>query len=197
MPHSFRGLVIILVLVCIYQLHWLVPTKEGWEIISGIVSIAIALAALIFSIHSFNKQQDRAETQAKGNVRPLLMMKSQKYIDVKSIEVANYGVGPAVVKTAKFYRIESENSTNDIVKLFDLEITWEIFTNLPSNRAIAPQEKIVLVGQSSDHLKSQGFTDERSLQLLKKWQEQKAGIKVEIEYLDILGNEMPKLTDTL
>ena len=115
------------------------------EILVNVSSVVIALAALIFSIVSFKKQQDRAGLHASASVKPLLSIKSQKYIDLKSIRIVNYGVGPAVIRKAEFRRGPQARPTDKIVDLFTLNIVWESFVNVPPNRAIPAQGEIVLV----------------------------------------------------
>ena len=100
-----------------------------WEIIASVSSALIALCALLFSVFSFKKQQDRADAHAKTAVKPLLSIKSQNYVDLKSIRLINYGVGPAVIRKVEFRRAPDGKSTNNIVDLFNLNIMWESFVN--------------------------------------------------------------------
>lgn len=164
----------------------------------SIASLIVALAALTFSIFSFKRQQDRAEVHARASVKPLLSIKSQTYTDLKSIRLFNYGVGPAIIIKAEFRRGREGPPTNNIVKLFSLDIVWESFVNVVSNRAIPAEGEIVLIKQSLSHLQSsQGYTREAALSLLQQWQQQKTGILVRIEYEDIYGNQMPVFEETL
>lgn len=167
------------------------------EVVISIASLMVALAALIFSILSFNRQQDRAEIHARASVKPLLSIRSQTYTDLKSILLFNYGVGPAIIKKAEFRRGPEGPPTNSIVKLFALDITWESFVNVVPNRAIPAEGEIVLIKQSLPHLQSQGFSQDEALSLLHRWQQQKTGIVVRIEYEDIYGNKMLALDETL
>jgi len=167
------------------------------EVVISIASLIVAFAALIFSITSFNRQQDRAEVHARASVKPLLSVRSQTYTDLKSIRLFNYGVGPAIIKKAEFRRGPEGPPTNSIVKLFALDIVWESFVNVVPNRAIPVEGEIVLIKQSLSHLQSQGYTQDAALSLLHQWQQQKTGIVVRIEYEDIYGNQMPELEETL
>ena len=167
------------------------------EITINIASLVVALAALMFSIISFNHQQDRAELHARASVKPLLSIQSQTYTNLKSIRLFNYGVGPAIIKKAEFRRDSKGPTTNRIVELFTLDIVWESFVNVVPNRAIPAEGNIVLIKQSLSHLQSQGYTQETALALLNQWQQQKKGIMVRIEYEDIYGNQMPVLEETL
>ena len=180
--------------------------------IVNLASVVIALAALVFSIVTFNRQQARAEKQqaraeklAVDSVKPLLWIQSQKYTDMKSIQIRNYGLGPAIIKVARFER--GQNVTNNIVELFnhlsftdDLpaqRVRWETFVDLPSKRAIPPGGDIPLIRQSLKNLRSQGMEEEAGLELLRRFQRVKEDIRVHIEYVDVFGDEMEPLDFTL
>ena len=166
------------------------------DIVAGIASALIALAALGFSIYSFQSQQARAERHAVANVRPLLSMKSLNYEDHKAIKLMNYGLGPAIIKRAVFSK--GGNSTDRAVDLFQLDIAeWERFQNLPTDRAVPAQGEIVLVEQTLGHLIKQGYSENDAYALLSQWRDQKSGIEVYIEYQDIFGNNMEPLEDKL
>jgi hypothetical protein len=167
------------------------------EIIASICSVIIAFAALIFSIVSFKRQQDRADTYARASVKPLLSIKSQIYDDLKSIRIVNYGVGPAVIGKAEFRRGSEGVPTNKIVDLFNLNIVWESFVNVLPNRAIPAEGEILLIKASLAHLRGQGHDEKTALAILDQWQRQKTGIFVRIEYEDIYGNPMIPLDDIL
>lgn len=93
-----------------------------WDVIASVSSALIALAALLFSILSFKRQQDRADTYEKAAIKPLLSIKSQNFSNLKSIRLVNYGVGPAIIKKAEFRRSHDSKPTNKIVDLFNLDI---------------------------------------------------------------------------
>ena len=178
------------------------------ESIAAIASVVVAVAALIFSILSFNRQQVRAEQQqlrseklATDSVKPLLWIQPQNYTNMKSIQLRNFGMGPAVIKLARFEK--DGRITDNVIKLFshlnsaeDLGIrgvSWVTYVNLPPKRVIAPGADISLVKQSLQSLRSQGVNEAAGLELLRRIQQQKKSIKIRIEYLDIFGNEMEPL----
>jgi hypothetical protein len=97
------------------------------EITISICSAIIALAALMFSIVSFKHQQDRADSYARASVKPLLSIKSQTYVDLKSIRIVNYGVGPAVIRKAEFRRGSEGVPTNKIVDLLYFPLTASVW----------------------------------------------------------------------
>jgi hypothetical protein len=163
----------------------------------GIGSIFIAIIALGFSIYSFNKQQDRAEEHAKATVKPLLSIKSQNYLDLKSIRLINYGVGPAIIRHIEFKHPSDGRTTNKIVELFDLNIVWESFVDIPKDRVIPAEGEVVLIKQSLEHLVKQGIDNDDALMILRKWKSQKTGITIHIEYEDLYGNEMKTIDQIL
>lgn len=164
--------------------------------LTAIVSVIVAVAALIFSIVSFNRQQDRADSQqaraeklAVDSVKPLLWIQGQNYVDLKSVQLRNHGLGPALIKLARFER--DGTSTDNLVELFSQTgHAWVTYVNLPPKRVIPAGGTISLVKQSLENLQGQGMDDAPALSILDRIQREKKGIKVRIEYLDIFGNEM-------
>lgn len=173
--------------------------------IAALASVVVAVVALIFSVVSFNRQQARAEQQqlraeklAIDSVKPLLWMQGRNYNNMKSIQLRNYGLGPAVIKLARFQK--NQHDTNDMVELFahlstavDLnirDVSWVTFVDLPSKRVLPPNCDVTLMEQSLDNLREQGVSEQAGLELLRRIQKEKKGIKVYIEYLDTFGNEM-------
>lgn len=165
------------------------------SILTGIASSGIALSALLFSIYSFQEQQARAEKHAAASVRPILKIRTQKYLDKKSIKLVNAGIGPAIIKSASFSK--DGKSTNKIVDLFDIDIIWESFINVPENTPIRAGEEMVLVLETKNHLVQQGYSENQALDILAKWQQQKTGIVANITYEDIYGNIQEALNSTL
>jgi FMN-dependent NADH-azoreductase len=54
-----------------------------------------------------------------------------------------------------------------------------------------------VIKESLRHLQSQGYAKEQAQEFFDKWQQQKTGIAVRIEYEDIYGNQMSVLEETL
>lgn len=84
-------------------------TENGRAVLDGNRVSHYRLAALIFSIVSFSRQQDRADKQQAraekltvDSVKPLLWIQGQNYIDLKSVQLRNHGLGPAIIKLARF-----------------------------------------------------------------------------------------------
>jgi hypothetical protein len=157
----------------------------------------VALAALVFSVFSFSRQQRRADIHARASVKPLLSIRSQNYDDRKSIRIVNSGVGPAIIKKVEFRRGPHGPPTNKLVDLFSLPIVWETFVNVPANRVIPAEGEILLIKQTLDHLRGQGNDEKKALALLDQWKTQKTGIHVHIEYEDIYSNAMTPVDEDL
>src|SRR5687767_16015662 len=107
-----------------------------------IAALVVAFAGLVFAVVSFRRQQDRAEEHARASVKPLLWIKSQTYVDLKSIRLLNQGLGPAIIRKAEFRRGPEGAPTNSIVTLFTLKIVWESFVDVLPNRAIPAEGEI-------------------------------------------------------
>jgi hypothetical protein len=165
-------------------------------------SVIVALAALVFSVVSFRRQQDRAdEQQARAekltseSVKPLLWIQGQDYVDLKALQLRNHGLGPAVIKHALFEK--NGVSTENMVELFpQTGIAWDTYVNLPPKRVIAAGGNISLVKLSLNNLQNQGLDDGSALKILDQAQEAKKGIRIRIEYFDIFGNEMEPIDYT-
>lgn len=166
-----------------------------WQVVSGVSSAVIAFTALWFSIFSFHTQQERADRYQLASVRPILKVRTQKYINQKSILIINSGVGPAIIKKALFTR--GEHSSNNVVELFDLNVVWDTYMNLPDDTALQQQENIELVKLTAVALEKGGKSKDVALQILAQWQEQKEGIHMYIEYEDIYGNAQDPINTTL
>ena len=147
---------------------------------------------MIFSIVSFGRQQDRADKQQAraekltvDSVKPLLWIQGQNYIDLKSVQLRNHGLGPAIIKLARFNK--NGNSTENLVELFSkTRAAWATYVNLPPKRVIAG-DTISLIKQSLEHLTGQGLDDKSAMRILDQIQQEKEGIMVRTEYYDIFG----------
>jgi hypothetical protein len=175
------------------------------QTIVAAASAVIALAALAFAIFSFRRQQTRTERFETKKVQPLLWIRSETYVDRKSIQLWNYGLGPAIITSAQFEK--GGRRTHKIVELFDGinrtarppagHVKWARFVGLLPNRAIPAQDHIILVEQSIKNLQGQGIDEAAGLELLRRWMDAKTDIKVSIEYADIFGNTMKTFRETL
>jgi len=181
------------------------------ESFAALASVVVAVAALAFSIISFQRQQARAEKQQAraekltvDSVKPLLWIQSEEYVDLKSIRLRNYGMGPAIIKSARFEK-DGQHPTERIVELFMRlnterlpagRIRWATFAALPTKRVIPAQGEVPLLRLTFESLENQGVEGRDGLQLLEQFDNEKKGIKARIEYKDIFGNEMEPLEHT-
>jgi hypothetical protein len=179
-----------------------VEKKMNWSAIAAVASAVIALSALGFSVVSFNRQQERAREQQKAaealavaSVKPFLWIEPLRYLDLKVVTIKNHGLGPAILRHTEFSR-ESGPPTNNMVELFDLRdprntskrIVWERFDSIEDKRVLPVQGEIIAIRQSLKHLVAGGINDEEGYALLREWQRQLGGIRLHIEYDDVLGN---------
>lgn len=168
------------------------------QIVVSICSLIVAVAALVFSAVSFRRQQARAERQARASVKPLLSIRSQNFVNLKSIRLVNSGVGPAIIRKAEFRRGAGGVPTNKIQELFNLNVpSWPHFVNVVPNRVIPADSEMLLVKLSLEFLESNHIEKPAALELLREWRKQKKGIVARVEYEDIYGNEMAVLVETL
>lgn len=167
-------------------------------------STLAAIAALIFSMVSFRRQQLRADAQqlraerlSIDSVKPLLWIATQSYVDMKSIQIRNHGLGPAIIESASFEK--NGKSTSHLVELFANlgAASWITYVDLPPKLVIPAGSHLLLVKQSLEHLLNQGMNDADAIKLLEQIQNQKKGIKVFIIYFDIFGNKMAPVDFTL
>ena len=117
---------------------------------------------------------------------------------MKAVQLRNHGLGPAVIKLARFER--DGVSTDNLVELFSaVESTaaWATYVDLPPKRVVAAGADISLIKQSLEHLLNQGVSDASAAGILNRIQETKEDIKVHIEYFDIFGNDMEPLDFTI
>lgn len=175
------------------------------QIIANIASVIVAVGALIvaFCIERrnqlrFNDQLKQSREIAIANMKPLLTIHPKSYIDHKGIALANRGVGTAVITDIEFEK--DGCTTRSLVELFDLGpgFMWDTFWKFSSDKYYLPaNEKYQLVKLTTERLVAQGLSDKSALELLVKWQEQKSGIKVRVEYTDLLGNALDPYLTTL
>jgi len=160
-----------------------------WSVVSGVASTVIALAALIFSLQSFRKQQQWIDRNARANVRPFFWLKLQGYAELKSVILRNDGVGPAVITKAEFKK--NGRSAIRLIDLIDLDIPlWEHYTTLSRRRVVPPQGEVVLLRQSLNHLVDHGVDAQRGLEILARLHAERRGIEIYIEFEDIYGNAL-------
>jgi hypothetical protein len=172
--------------------------------IAAFASVVVAIVAYQFSVASFDRQQCRADAQqrraeklAVDSVKPLLWIAGQDYVGMKSVQVRNHGLGPAIIKSACFKKLG--NPSSNLVELFTGlgSASWVTYADLPPKLVIPAGSHLVLIEQSLDNLLKQGKSEKEAFTLLASIQRRKLGIKVVIRYFDIFGNEMTPVEFTI
>lgn len=175
---------------------------EFMNLLADFATIILAFCGLLFSIYSFKKQQKRENRFAKASVRPILSIKSKIYENNKTIQLMNYGIGPAIIKKAIF-EDQHGNKSENIIDLFDSEnlfgkqIKWDTYSTIPENKTLEANGEIILIQLTKKNLLKQGIKKETALKILTTFQEKKSGLKVSVKYTNIYGNNMPALIDAL
>ena len=175
------------------------------QIVASILVAVAAVAALYLSYRNEKRNQDRFADQLKlsqeiasANIRPLLTIHSQIYVNDIGISLINKGIGTAVITDIEFEK--DGRTTKSIVDFFDLgsDIMWDTFWKFSEKKSyLSAGKKRQLVELTVGNLKTQGWPEEKAIELLSRWQEQKRGIKIRIEYSDVLGNSIEPYCDTL
>jgi len=175
------------------------------QTVTGISSVAVAVLALIVAFFvenrnytRFKQQLEQSKKIAEANVKPLLLVQSEVYENVKSINLANRGVGVAVITKIEFSR--GGGPVNNIVDLFEFKsnFAWDTFQEFSVTQTyLSPGKQISLVRLTEKGLTTQGFDATQIRRILNDWQIQKSGIKICVEYQDVLGNQQNDYVVTL
>lgn len=126
---------------------------------------------------------------ADPKIKPHLKVYSQKYVDQKLIAIKNIGFGPAIITQSEFCR--ELHCTNNLVELFNIDVTWDTYKNLTKGVSIPSGEILTLLKLGINE------TQGKTIEILEEWQMQKKGIKVKISYEDMEGNMYGPLITTL
>lgn len=157
------------------------------EVLAAAGSTIIALAALGFSMFSFWAQRKEAAKLAAASVRPILKIRTQKYVNRKAIILSNRGLGPALIKHASFEK--GGKTTNNVVELFSPIPMWDSYINVPDDTVLPPGDEFVLVAASASNLESNGETREQALATLERIEREQSGIKIDIKFENAHGIE--------
>ena len=178
---------------------------ETVQVVAGVMSTLVAVVALYLAFRNEKRNQLRFEEQLKlsqeiaiANVKPLLTIHSQVYVDNKGISLFNGGIGTAVITDIEFEK--DGRTTQNLVELFNLgsDFYWDTFWKFSGRKYyLRAGRSYQLVKLTLKKLEDQGFPQDKALRLLSKWQEQKSGINVRIQYSDVFGNPTEPYTDTL
>lgn len=184
-------------------------TQNGLNIIQalvGIAAIVIAILAMIISMNTenrnqkkFDQQLEREEKLALAKIKPLLSIKTLNYTNHKAIILINHGSGTAVIREISFSKGEKEDQ-KIITNLFKVpaNLKWDTFRVFDANKHFLREgEEVNIIDLSEPGLILQDYTREGALKVLTSIQQQWNGIKISVEYEDVLGNPQETSISTL
>jgi hypothetical protein len=138
----------------------------------------------------------RAARALEAQHRPIVKLTSQRFEDLKSIKIYNPGLGVALITDAEFCR-GSHCSANPAEHFrFARPVMWDTFRSIPTG-ALRAGAELELLRLSVAGLIGQGIPRAEAREILRSWQEQKAGISVRIEYSDVFDQPQKPLVLTL
>ena len=146
----------------------------------------------------FDDQLKQSQEVACANLKPLLTIHTQTYVDSKGVSLINGGIGTAVITDIKFEK--GKSTTNSLVDLFDLDndFNWDTYWRFSGNNYyLRAGDKYQLVKLTIRNLIDQGWSNNESKEILLRWQDQKTGVRICVKYSDILGNTMETYCQTL
>ncbi len=160
---------------------------------AAIVAITIAIRTETRNSMRFEMQLKQEIQIAQANVKPLLSVYSEVYLDKKSIILSNQGVGTAILKTVKLSR--DSNDVTNIAKLFRFKskVIWDDFRVFGAGTYVKAGEELILVLLTKKNLNIQGYTDDKAYMILREFENQSEKITIYIEYKDVLGNSQEPL----
>jgi len=171
-------------------------------ILSGLAAataIFVAIQVERRTNRRFAKQLELEGALATAHVKPLISVYPSKFIDRKAITLTNAGLGTAIITGVTFSKgavVEHQA----LCKLFTFspQVVWDyywLFTE--ATYYVQAGQKIVLVDLKEKGLTEDGHAKGAALNILNSLQQQMEGVKIEIEYSDVLGNKQPKYQITL
>jgi hypothetical protein len=176
------------------------------QAICGILSSVASAIAIFVAIQverrtnrRFAAQLDLEAVLAKAHVKPLISVYPSKFIDRKAITLTNGGLGTAII-TGVTYSKGQVVERQALYKLFTISpaVVWDYFwVFTEATYYVQAGQKIMLVELKQKGLEEDGLAKAASLDILNSLQQQMEGVKIEIEYSDVLGNKQPSYQITL
>lgn len=176
------------------------------ETASQVLTVIVAVSALIFSVVNENRNAKRFQTQidqsdriAKAQVRPILSVLRLGYKNMKGIKLINSGAGPAIIHVKSDIFCKNKKYSYNITELMQFEhnFSWNDYFTVGENTFLKAGEEINLCLLTEGHLINQGISKNKAEKILQDFDEHKKGINIRIEYEDVLGNPQPVLIDSL
>jgi hypothetical protein len=172
--------------------------SESIKLVAQILSAIVSITALIISFRTERRNQKRFERQleltnkiASANVKPLLAVSFEGYIDIKGMALDNHGPGTAVVTNLQFHR--GKRGSKDLSELidFDEEVIWNECPSYSDEPVYIPgKSSEVLLRLTLDRLTEDGMSEKRALELLESLEAQMDEISIVVSYEDVLGNKI-------
>lgn len=172
---------------------------------SGVASSLTALIALIVAIRvetrasrRFRAQLELTEKIAYANIKPVLGVTTGEFLDLKSIQLVNYGAGTAVITSAKLSKGDRVIANITELFVFDTPVTWDSYWTFTESRVyLRAGDSLVLTRLSAKTLLASGYDAAQVKAILDSWQDQLEGVNLGISYEDVVGNRMPNYSRTL
>ena len=169
-----------------------------YSTITGIATVAVAVVALLYAVHSENRTQNRyrqdaqrQERLAAASVRPLLTTRINRRPEKREIVLMNVGLGPAM-RIRPYFRKGNYESTRDVVSVLYTSHPFRydyvlLFLDVEGMHVIQGDNLTILL-VTRDNLTRQDFDSATIDQIFAAWDEAVSGLEIRFEYEDILGN---------
>jgi hypothetical protein len=170
------------------------------QAIASLLSILIATYAIIIARRSDNETVERELKVAAANIKPLLAIETDEYENMKGVILVNHGIGTAVITKIVITK-NGETDPEDMNKLVNFmyqdidekwDFTWDYFSEFtPGHKQfIDAGMKLYLAKLSEDDLAAKSKLKKTELRkIFNDWDNQLSGVRIYIEYEDILGNK--------
>jgi hypothetical protein len=147
----------------------------------------IALVVAVFSIGLGTYQTDR---NIHASIKPLLDVSFLQTADELSMNLLNYGLGPAIMTDIQYYN-GSRNSSDlrNLIKL-PYDADFDRFRFAETSSYIRNDQELVIASLSKDGLRAQNFNDTQIREIMHAWLAYwSTKAKIKIDYEDALGEK--------
>jgi hypothetical protein len=174
--------------------------SESIKLIAQLFSTLVAITALIVSFRTERRNQRRFERQlelttkiATANIKPMLAVSVDGYIDNKGVTLSNYGPGTAVITSLGFSK--GKQRSQDMSELIefdtDQDVIWDECPSFDDKPYYIPSKSSEdLLRLTLERLIEDGFSEDEAVSLLEVLEQQIDEIKIIVTYEDVLGNKI-------
>jgi hypothetical protein len=175
------------------------------QAMSGVASVTTAVIALVIALRvdarastRFRTQLDLTQKLAIANIKPVLGLVTAEFSNLKSIQLVNYGTGTAVITKVVISKVgRVERNVADLFS-FEVPITWDNYWTVTDDVFyLRAGQSLILARVSAQGLLADGFDVDGADRILRSWQAQLEGVRVDALYEDALGNKLPDYSRTL